>query len=172
LWWPFAIGWFGTATIAVATPVAIGLLSVYLATAAGIDPDPENPVASSLYTAGALALMLVAGFFLWLAVWAPYNAAAMNRIAGLIELDGARFRLRAKTISLFLITLAGWLITIFSLGLLAPVAGFLQIRYVMNRLEIVGSPKFAEIGQAVVEGPKAGEGWGDAFDLDMGVGVI
>ena len=63
---------------------------------------------------------------LWLgpAPWAPYNAAAMNRIASLIELDGARFKLNAKTFSLFWVTLAGWLITIFSLTLLAPVAGF------------------------------------------------
>jgi uncharacterized membrane protein YjgN (DUF898 family) len=172
LWWPFAIGWFGTLIIVIATPILVGFFGAYLAGAAGVQPDPEDPMSYSLYTAGAFALILVVGFLLWIAVWAPYNAAAMNRISGLIALDGARFRLKAKTIPLFLITLAGWLITIVSLGLLAPVAGFLQIRYVMNRLEIIGSPRFAEIGQPVFEGPKAGEGWGDAFDLDMGVGVI
>jgi len=70
------------------------------------------------------------------------------------------------------ITVAGWLITIFSVGLLAPVAGFLQVRYVLSRLEIIGTPRFAEIGQPVIEGPNSGESFGDAFDLDMGVGVI
>ena len=96
----------------------------------------------------------------------------MNRIASLITLDGARFQLRAKTFSLLFIQLAGWIITIFSLGLLAPVAGFLQVRYILNRLEIIGTPRFAEIGQAVAEGPRSGESLGDAFDLDMGVGII
>jgi hypothetical protein len=51
-------------------------------------------------------------------------------------------------------------------------AGFLQVRYVMNRLEIIGAPKFAEIGQSIVADGAAGESLGDAFDLDMGVGVI
>ncbi len=111
-------------------------------------------------------------FLLLVLFWAPYNAAAMNRIASLIALDGARFKLRAKTFSLFLITLAGILLTIVSLGMLAPVAGFMQVRYVLNRLEIVGTPRFAEIGQSIVEAPKAGESLGEAFDLDMGVGVI
>ena len=102
-----------------------------------------------------LALTLMALF------WAPYNAAAMNRIASLIELDGARFRLRAKTFVLFWDhrSPAGSII-IFSLGLLAPIAGFLQVRYVINRLELVGTPRFAEIGQSIVEGPKAGESLG------------
>jgi uncharacterized membrane protein YjgN (DUF898 family) len=120
-------------------------------------------------------MFLTFGFaflFTMLLCWAPYNAASMNRIASLISIDGARFRLKAKTFSLFFVTLAGWLICIFSLWLLAPVAGFLQVRYVMNRLEIVGVPRFAEIGQPVIEGPRAGESLGDAFDLDMGVGVI
>ena len=104
--------------------------------------------------------------------WAPYNAAAMNRIASLIELDGARFRLKAKTFSWFFVSLASWLITIFSLTLLAPLGGFLRVRYVINRLEIIGSPRFAEIGQSIVPEGKSGEGLGDAFDLDMGVGVV
>jgi uncharacterized membrane protein YjgN (DUF898 family) len=141
-------------------------------TVAGIEFDPENPMTYGMYSAASFAAMVVVGLFLWLVVWAPYNAAALNRIASLIAIDGARFRLKAKTISLFLVTLAGWIVTIFSLTLLAPVGGFLQIRYVMNRLEIIGSPKFAEIGQPVIEGPRAGESLGDAFDLDMGVGVI
>lgn len=172
LWGPFAIGWFGTLAIIIATPVAVGFLGFYLATIAGIEPDADEPMGYSMYTGLALLLMAAVGLFLWLVVWAPYNAAAMNRIASLVSIDGARFRLKAKTISLFFVTLAGWIVTIFSVTLLAPVAGFLQIRYVMNRLEIIGSPRFAEIGQPVVEGPRSGESLGDAFDLDMGVGVI
>jgi hypothetical protein len=56
--------------------------------------------------------------------------------------------------------------------LLAPIAGFLQVRYVLNRLELIDSPKFATIGQSVLAETRVGESLGDAFDLDMGVGVI
>jgi uncharacterized membrane protein YjgN (DUF898 family) len=131
----------------------------------GVAPDPAIGVAIGF---GVVILVLLLMVFFW----APYNAAAMNRIASLISLDGARFHLKAKTFSLFFVQLAGWIITILSLGLLAPIAGFLQVRYIINRLEIIGAPRFAEIGQAIVEGPKTGESLGDAFDLDMGVGVI
>lgn len=171
LWWPFALGWF-------AWPLAwIGVFLLFVAAAAALAgagviapmPSPsEDPGFAFLLGLG----MIVAVLLLMLLFWAPYNAAAMNRIASLISLDGARFRLRAKTFSLFFIQLAGWIITIFSLTLLAPVAGFLQVRYVLNRLEIIGAPKFAEIGQSVVADENAGESLGDAFDLDMGVGVI
>ncbi|MBY0563790.1 MAG: DUF898 domain-containing protein [Hyphomonadaceae bacterium] len=171
LWWPFALGWF-------AFPIAyIGSTLVVLAVVAalsgggfqvpGADGDAD-PTAVLGFVAGVVGLTLL----LVLLCWAPYNAAAMNRIASLITLDGARFRLKAKTFSLFWVQLAGWVITILSLTLLAPLAGFLQVRYVINRLEIVGTPKFAEIGQSIVEGPRAGESLGDAFDLDLGVGVI
>lgn len=169
LWGPFALGWF-------AGPISyIGAFILIFTVFAGLIGTGAVPISeqippqyAALVGVGALLLFLL----LMLLLWAPYNAAAMNRIASLISLDGARFKLRAKTFSLFLVSLAGWTITIFSLGLLAPVAGFLQVRYVLNRLEIIGAPKFAEIGQSVFDESRSGEGLGDAFDLDMGVGVI
>jgi uncharacterized membrane protein YjgN (DUF898 family) len=177
LWWPFAIGWIGTLMLIFIVPMLAGLIGVYFAALGGVETTPTDPAdpassAFSMYAIAAFATALVIGFILWVIVWAPYNAAAMNRIASLLMLDGARFRLKAKTLSLLAIMLGGWFVTIFSLGLLAPVAGFLQIRYVLCRLEITGAPRFAEIGQPVIEGPRAGESLGDAFDLDMGVGVI
>lgn len=175
LWGPFALGWFSfpiayfaSAFVLVMVLISMGLGGVFTPTEAGDPPAAPDPII-------IIAMLAAFGFaflFTMLLCWAPYNAASMNRIASLISIDGARFRLKAKTFSLFFVTLAGWLLMIFSLGLLAPMAGFLQVRYVMNRLEIIGSPKFAEIGQPIIEGPRAGESLGDAFDLDMGVGVI
>lgn len=133
--------------------------------------DTDALVTTLLYLAAGIGTFAL--FFLfWTPFQAPYKAAAMNRIAALISLDGARFQLKAKSFSFMFIMLAGWIITIVSLGLLAPVAGFLQVRYVMARLEMVGTPQFAEIGQSEVVAPTAGESFADAFDLDMGVGVI
>jgi uncharacterized membrane protein YjgN (DUF898 family) len=171
LWAPFALGWFAF-PLACGAAFLIGVATWLALVGAGIISEPAPPPVPSHYNLamgfGVIALTL---FFMAL-FWAPYNAAAMNRIASLIELDGARFKLKAKTFSLFWVTLAGWLITIFSLTLLAPLAGFLQVRYVINRLEIIGAPKFAEIGQSIVPEGKSGESLGDAFDLDMGVGVV
>ncbi len=178
LWGPFALGWFSFpiayfAAIFVVLMIfaSFGVTGVFTP---GQQPSDDPATQTNAVIAGISMIVAFAFAFLFtmLLCWAPYNAASMNRIAGLISLDGARFRLRAKTFPLFFISLAGWLISIFSLGLLAPVGGFLQVRYVMNRLEIVGTPRFADIGQPVIEGPRSGESLGDAFDLDMGVGVI
>jgi uncharacterized membrane protein YjgN (DUF898 family) len=170
MWWPFAFGWISFAVIAFITPLVAAGLSAYVITTMGIEPADQGQSTAiiALFYLGVLVVYGVA----WLCCWAPYNAAAMNRIASLITIDGARFKLRAKTFSLLAVTALGWVFIILSLGLLAPVAGFLQIRYVLNRLELVNTPKFAEIGQSVLAETKAGESLGDAFDLDMGVGVI
>ncbi len=169
LWWPFALGWFAWPLAWFGAFLLFGVVYATLAASGMITTTPaENPGLTVALGAGVIVLVLL----LMLFFWAPYNAAAMNRIASLISLDGARFRLKAKTFSLFFVQLAGWLLTIFSLGLLAPMAGFLQVRYVLRRLEIIGAPKFAEIGQSIVADEAAGESLGDAFDLDMGVGVV
>lgn len=172
LWWPFALGWFAFPLALFVSFLVAGMISAGLMTSGVIAPpspdNPMDPTVNIVIGVGVIALTLLFSVFFW----APYNAAAMNRIASLITLDGARFKLKAKTLSLFLISLAGLFITVFSLTLLAPLAGFLQVRYVINRLEIIGAPRFAEIGQSIVPEGKAGESLGDAFDLDMGVGII
>lgn len=171
LWGPFALGWFAfPLAMLVASAIGGGVMAALIGGGVMVAPTSEAPNVALTMAIG-FGIIILAAFF-WLLFWSPYNAAAMNRIASLLTLDGARFKLKAKTFSLFWITLLGWLIIIFSLGLLAPIAGFLQVRYVINRLEIIGEPRFAEIGQSIVAEPKAGESLGDAFDLDMGVGVI
>lgn len=169
MWWAFAFGWVTFGVILIAAPIGATMLQAYLMTTVLSGGSPEDY--SSAYALLAVVVLLSWGLG-WLICWAPYNAAAMNRIASLIVIDGARFKLRAKTLSLFGVTLLGWIFVIFSLGLLAPVAGFLQVRYILNRLELVDTPRFAEIGQSVLADSDAGESLGDAFDLDMGVGVI
>ena len=168
LWWPFAIGWVGFAITALIAPILAGILSAYATTTLF---NADSDLLQYLPYLAILAVIVVYGLA-WLIFWAPYNAAAMNRIASVLTIDGARFKLRAKTHSLLAVTLLGWVFIIFSLGLLAPMAGYLQVRYVLNRLELITTPQFAEIGQSVLKESESGESLGDAFDLDLGVGVI
>ncbi len=168
MWWPFAFGWVGTAIVSVAAPAGAVALQTYLLGTI----ENDNAQIYTYLPVLTVGLTLLAYALGWVVVWAPYNAAAINRIAAQITIDGARFKLKAKTLSLFAITLMGWMFIILSLGLLSPIAGFLQVRYILNRLELIATPRFADIGQSVLNDSDAGESLGDAFDLDMGVGVI
>lgn len=174
LWWPFALGWIGNFASWFIAFMLIGFVAAALGFGGGLNAEPNGQPSQT--TTFILIGTMIGGVILALtmmaAFWAPYNAAAMNRIASLIELDGARFKLRATTFGLLGVNLAGYGALIFSLGLLAPIAGMLQVRYVINRLELIGTPRFAEIGQSIVAEPKSGESIADAFDLDMGVGII
>ncbi|HRK64680.1 MAG TPA: DUF898 family protein [Terricaulis sp.] len=174
LWWPFTLGWFGFIAAYFAAIIAALTLIAALGLTGAFEPTSGAEVNEGMmWRMGAMVVASILVFLLTLAAfWTPYNAAAMNRIASLLNLDGARFRMKVKTFPLFFITFAGWAVIAFSLGLLTPVAGFLQVRYVLNNLEMIGQPRFAEIGQAVVSEENAGETLGEAFDLDMGVGVI
>ena len=171
---PYALAWFGfpIALIVASTFAGMAMLVVAGLTGfdfhAGVKPGETPPLA--FFVLPIVFLFLLA--FAWAFAWMPYNAAAMNRTAELLTLDGARFRLKTETVPLYGVTLLSVLIFVFSLGILAPVSGMLYVRYVLNRLEMVGTPRFAEIGQSVIAAPRSGEGIADAFDLDFGVGVI
>ena len=168
MWWPFAIGWLGTAIGVFLSYLSAGLIAAGLTYSGAIDAEQDSSLVGAAVFLLGTALTVVSYFV----AFAPYRAAAMNQIASQITIDGARFKLRAKTLSLLFYEMLGWIFLIFSLGLLAPVAGFLQVRYILNRLELIDMARFAEIGQSVLRDSDAGESLGDAFDLDMGVGVI
>lgn len=168
MWAPFAIGWVGTLIGGILSFVFAGAVLAGLSAMGVIEVDEGGMIVGFLAIVLAVSFTLVAYFI----SFAPYRAAAMNRIAAQISIDGAQFKLRAKTLSLLFYESIGWLFLIFSVGLLTPVAGFLQVRYLLNRLELIERPRFADIGQSVLADSDAGESLGDAFDLDMGVGVI
>lgn len=180
LYGPFALGWFGMPFGYlfgfVVGSIVVGIAAIALL-GTGIRlqwPDdgetPEGPLAALL--AAAIILVIAFGVAGAALCWVPYAAASMKRIASLISLDGARFELRVTTAGLVGMTILSALIFIFSLGLLAPLSGAIYMRYVLNRLEMVGTPRFADIGQPISEGPQSGEGLADAFDLDFGVGIV
>src|SRR5262249_11558458 len=114
LWAPFALAWMSFVIAPFAFFMTIGIVTAsYVFTHRPVPGQPPTPEMIAIIVAGYVGGALV-GFLIWMVLSAPYNAAAMNRVASLISIDGARFRLRAKTFSLFWITLAGWLIILLS----------------------------------------------------------
>jgi uncharacterized membrane protein YjgN (DUF898 family) len=172
LWLPFALGWFGFVIAYIVSLLIAGFLIALLAQYGIFSPTNEDGETNEWLMFVTVGITILTAIVLAYSLWAPYRAAAMNRIASLILLDGARFKLRVKTIPFLLIQLAGWAMIILSLGLLAPLAGYMQVRYISNRLVMIGTPKFADINQPTIAAPGAGESLADAFDLDMGVGLI
>ena len=172
LWLPFALGWCGFAISFFISFLIAGFVIALLSQYGIFSPTDESGAANQWAPFVMGIIIILSAVVLAYSFWAPYRAAAMNRIASLISLDGARFKLRVKTIPFLLIQLAGWVMIIFSLGLLAPLAGYMQVRYITNRLQIIGTPRFADINQPVIASPGAGESLADAFDLDLGVGLI
>ena len=172
LWLPFALGWFGMLISFFLSFLIAGVVIAILAQYGIFQPTNESGAANEWLPFVMGAIILLSTVVVAYSFWAPYRAAAMNRIASLISLDGARFKLRVKTIPFLLLQLSGWAMILFSLGLMAPLAGHLQLRYITNRLEIIGTPKFADINQTIIAAPGAGESLADAFDLDMGVGLL
>lgn len=172
LWLPFALGWSGFAISFFISFLIAGFIIALLSQYGIFSPTDESGAANQWAPFVMGIIIILSAVVLAYSFWAPYRAAAMNRIASLISLDGARFKLRVKTIPFLLIQLTGWVMIIFSLGLLAPLAGYMQVRYITNRLQIIGTPRFADISQPVIASPGAGESLADAFDLDLGVGLI
>jgi uncharacterized membrane protein YjgN (DUF898 family) len=172
LYGPYAIGWIGSFVSYFVAFVPMFLIIGFQAMATG---DFENiGLEDPAFIASIIGGFILSGvllIFLLVLVWAPFNAAAMNRTAELLALDGARFKMKATTFGIFGVQSSGLLVTIFTLGILSPVAGMWLVRYMFNRLEMIGSPRLDEIYQGK-EGPGQGEGIADAFDLDFGAGAI
>lgn len=173
LYGKYALGWIGAPILFVVLLVA-GFVALGVAGGAGVFGEVRSAPGAppgTIFVVLGVGIVLIA-LLVSLLLWLPYNAAAMNRTAELLELDGARFRLKVKSFPLLGVTLASALIFIFSIGLLAPLSGAIYMRFVLNRLEMIGQPRFAEIGQNITPRSGSGEGLADAFDLDFGVGLV
>ncbi|MET0183245.1 MAG: DUF898 family protein [Caulobacterales bacterium] len=170
LYGKYALGWIVGPIVFFLLCVA-GFAAIGFASVSGALGEVTPGAPSPLFIGLGVAVFAIA-LLLSLLLWLPYNAAAMNRTAELLELDGARFKLKVKSLPLLGVTLASALVFIFSIGLLAPLSGAIYMRFVLNRLEMIGQPRFAEIAQNINPRTSSGEGLADAFDLDFGIGLV
>lgn len=166
---PFVLAWVG-GIIALAV-VAGGTVFVMwsriqagIANAGSGDPSMEplsHGELASIYGIYGVALFVVLVF------GANYFARTLNYFTNFTTFAGsAGFTLKASALSLLWQTVSNFLLMIFSLGILSPVAQARWIRYMVDRLEITGGVDFAAINQSQAALGTRGEGMATAFDVD------
>jgi len=168
----YAIAWF----LAVATFLvvfSIGVAIAYFAfgdeisafiSGSGSSTLEESQLQIILMIMAALGLFILA----WLAqglVWPIYIAREMAVFASYTTLDRARFRLDATAGSLLLLTIGNVLLWIFTIGIATPFIQQRTIKYMCDRIRVIGEVDIATILQSVAPVPRSGEGLADAFDV-------
>jgi uncharacterized membrane protein YjgN (DUF898 family) len=133
-------------------------------TGSGQPPTPQ-PLSwtelASLYGVFALAGLIILLF------GANYFARALNYFTNNTSYGGmAGFKLKASAASLLWMRLSNILLTLLSLGILAPVALAREMRYVVDRLEVTGGVDFPANSQSSARLGTRGEGLATAFDVD------
>jgi uncharacterized membrane protein YjgN (DUF898 family) len=163
----FAALWFGTIMLAFATFGVIGAIA-----AKGL-PSPDTwgdeveftKKLSAGQTGAVIATVLVA-LLIYSIISAWYRAGVMNHFAAHTHFEGAAFVGTATAPSLIRLAVGNFCLTVFTLGILAPIAQVRSARYAVERTAIKGAIPLAGISQRAAAGGKYGEGLAQAFDFD------
>jgi uncharacterized membrane protein YjgN (DUF898 family) len=126
------------------------------------DPDVQNVIWK---VAGALVAAVIPAWLLFLFARCWYAARLIARVADMVELAGLRPRARVTTGSLWRLVAGNMLISIFTLGLGAPIVLHRLARFTADRLELVGTVDGATVGQSQQAMPGRGEGLLEALDV-------
>jgi uncharacterized membrane protein YjgN (DUF898 family) len=155
--------WIGSITLYAATFGAIGVMTgpkVALSQKLGV---PYQPAPADI---AAITAIVLFGLLLYAIISAWYRAGMMNHFAAHTHFEGATFKGTATAPSLIGLAIGNFCLTIFTLGILSPLAQVRSARYVAQRTEIVGPVPLAAISQRAAVGGKYGEGLAQAFDVD------
>jgi uncharacterized membrane protein YjgN (DUF898 family) len=150
-------------------PAAVRTLTIALGELANrtqIDPTAnflKVALIAALVAVGAVAYLLLV--LVWALCFVAYRAALIRHIAATTEVAGLRFVLTFRTMQLLRLVIGNVFITVFTLGLGAPIVLDRNARFLARHLELRGTPDGAMIGQTRDRGPKRGEGLIDLLDL-------
>lgn len=113
-----------------------------------------------------IAGIVLAGILFFALIKAWYSAGLINYFASQTWYGRARFKGNATATSLIWLTFTNFLISLLSLGALAPVAQSRFMRYYMTRLDFDGNVPLERVGQNEEAMVTRGEGLATAFDID------
>ena len=133
-------------------------------------PDAQ-PTPEQMWTAGTVIGILVVSFlaiFLIIPMlWAIYSAKELATFASYTRAGDATFKLNATAGSLISLVIINLLILVFTLGIGRPFIQQRLIRYMCDRMEVIGTIDVARIAQSQAALDRSGEGLADAFDLGV-----
>lgn len=169
LWGPFAMGWFLTLFLGLILLVVTSFVMAGVNTAVLMAGGDNNTrVALSV---GFFFLMILVFALLFNFAFANFQAAAIERTAELTKIAGVSPFWVGEGGKLMRANLLGIVVTIGTLGLLAPVWGMWMFRTVFGGLIWDSTADLDAIAQGAA-GPGTGEGVADSIDLDFGAGLL
>ena len=164
----FVARWIGVLALAIVTPAAVyfWLGGTRMAEFMEERAPGEPPVIMTTpEVLGSLAIFILA-FLAFTVLTAWYKAAEANYLASVTHYEGHPFKLSVTAMGLIGLILINTLITIFSLGILRPVAMARTARYFVENFSLNGPVDVKAIAQSQAAMSKTGEGLAQAFDVD------
>lgn len=155
----FWVVWVAGAALAGVSFAAIGGLVGIAATPGGLRDLP-------FAYWSAIGGVLLFAYFVFGLVYAWYAAGRLTYFASRTHIGGATFRLKATVPSYVWLTATNFLMRVFTLGILSPVAEARSMRYIVKRLSIEGAIPWAHISQNPDALLKRGEGLAEALNVD------
>ena len=164
----FVARWVGVLILAVSAPAAlyfwIGQNRMGEFMAANAPGGKPVPMTTREFV-GFLIILAIA-FLIYTVITAWYKAAEANYFASVTSYEGQPFKLSVTALGLIGLVLVNTLITIFSLGILRPVAMARTARYFVSNFALDGPVDVRAIAQSQAAMSKTGEGLAQAFDVD------
>lgn len=151
----FALIWLGG--------LALLLISGVLITALIAESQGDMEKVTPLMQAGSGFLNLLA-LPLLLIPYARYRAAVYRAVAAGTSFAGTRFAMDFGLWRFVWLAIGNWLLTVATLGLLAPLAALRTFRFATTHLAVTGQPDFAAIAQGAAVDDRTGEGLAAVFD--------
>jgi uncharacterized membrane protein YjgN (DUF898 family) len=115
---------------------------------------------------GTVVVIALMTLLLYSIISAWYRAGVMNHFAAHTHFEGASFRGTATAGGLIWLAVSNFCLTVFTLGILSPLAQVRTARYTAQNTVLEGAIPLAAIGQRAASGGKTGEGLAQAFDFD------
>ena len=163
----FIARWVGVLILFIATPAAIYLwIGKARFAAIGIGSQTGRPVPLTGSEIGGIIALLFLASILYSILTAWYKARELNYFASVTRYDGQPFRLAVTARGLIWLVLTNAPLTLFTLGIMRPVAQARTAKYIVENMSLEGPIDFNAIAQSTAQRSKTGEGLAQAFDVD------
>ncbi len=162
LYGKFAVVWVSVLLLALIGSAVYGAFVYSL-----VPPDrPTMPIELQFRIMAVVFGVMIVGYFIYLVVSSWYRARMFNHFARHTTYEGVAFEGRMTGRGLAWLSVTNYLLVLFTLGILTPVAQARSARYMIDNLSFDGAVDFDAIVQTAPDNNQRGEGLAQAFDVD------